>query len=94
MAGSVFAAKDDEIKIEATGILTTHVMAPGGETTGTILTVKDNEKLELDLKDESQQKLADELNGKRAKVKGMLQITSGVEVKLRLIVRVKELEAK
>ena len=68
-------------------------MAPGGETTGTILTLADGHTLELALKDEAQQKRAEELDGKRAHVKGTLEIKSGVEVKERLIVHVREIKA-
>ena len=84
---------DSYINLTAKGKLKTGVVAPGGETTGTILTTNDG-TLELDIKDKDLQKKAESLNGKTVIVTGKLTIKPGVEVKTRHIVIVDSLKAE
>lgn len=83
--------KEDYVEVKIRGTITTGVMAPGGETTGIIITA---EKLtfELEISDAKLKKLAEELNGKKAIVEGELEIRNGVAVKERKIIVVKELK--
>jgi len=74
------------------GTLKTGIMATGGETTGTILTIKEGPVYELQL-GEKFAKLAEQLHGKTVLVTGTLQTRPGVEVKERHIIVVTDLKA-
>lgn len=86
--------KDDSyVKVEARGKLQTGIMAPGGETTGTILRT-DTVTLELDLgKDKDLAAQVDKLKNQTVLVTGTLQVRKGVAVKTRWIVQVATLKA-
>jgi len=76
------------------GTLATGIMAIGGETTGTELTMKDGSKIELDLgKDVKLGALADSLNGKAVVVTGEFKTVQGVEIKERKVLVVETLKA-
>lgn len=80
--------------VEVTGKLRTGIMAIGGETTGTILSIPGQGTYELDLSGNAElQKSAEALSGQPVKVKGTLAIKAGVEVKERRIIKVDRLEA-
>ena len=81
------------VKVEIKGLLKTHIVAIGGETTGTTITA-DKTTWELDLdRNERWAQLAEELNGKVAIAKGYVHVVEGTEVKKRMIVQVTDLQA-
>jgi hypothetical protein len=91
-AGGKPGAAGGFIKVEAKGLLKTGIMAPGGETTGTILETGSG-TLELDFgKNMELREAAKKLNGKTALASGTLTVRKGVTVRLRLIVTVKSLK--
>jgi hypothetical protein len=80
--------------VDVSGKLTTGMMAIGGETTGTILTIPDKGTYELDIKgNKDLQKAVDTLKDKQVKVTGTLSIKAGVEIKERRIIKVDTLVA-
>jgi hypothetical protein len=80
--------------VDVVGRLQTGMMAIGGETTGTILSVPDKGSYELDVKgNKDLQKAVDTLNGKDVKVTGTLTVKAGVEIKERRIIKVDTLVA-
>ena len=84
---------DDSIEVVVTGTLRTGIMAIGGETTGTTITAR-GATWELDLsRDPALARKAEALAGKRAVVRGSLEVKAGVEKKKRWIVTVTSLEA-
>src|SRR5207237_677323 len=87
------AAGDDEdfIKVEIRGTLQTGIVAIGGETTGTVIKVKDV-TWELDLgADQKLQDLAETLNRKTVLVTGIYTKFRGIE-RVRDIVKVTSLK--
>jgi hypothetical protein len=75
--------------VEVAGKLQTGMMAIGGETTGTILSVPDQGTFELDVKgNEELEKAVDSLKGKMVKVTGTLTVKEGVEIRERRIIKV------
>src|SRR4051794_993419 len=87
-------AEDDEdfIQVEIRGTLRTGIVAIGGETTGTVITVKDV-TWELDLgADPKFRELAKTLHNKKALITGTYTRSQGVE-RPREIVRVTSLKA-
>jgi hypothetical protein len=78
--------------IDVVGILSAHVVAIGGETTGVTLTTEDG-VYELDLGgDEKLQALAEELDGQLVEVTGLFRIVPGIEIPLHYIITVETLE--
>ena len=100
LAAAVFAfaaagevRMDESIDVVVTGTLRTGIMAIGGETTGTTITAR-GATWELDLgRDASLVRKAESLSGKRAVVRGSLEVRRGVEKRQRWIVTVRSLEA-
>lgn len=82
---------EDYVDAKIRGTITTGIMAPGGETTGIIITAG-KLTFELEITDPKLKKHAEELNGKKAIVEGELEIRNGVAVKERKIIVVKELK--
>jgi hypothetical protein len=92
-AGGGPKKEDTYIKVEVKGKLQTGIMAPGGETTGTIIRTE-TMTLELDFgKDKDLRLLADKLNDQTVIAIGMLTMRKGVAVKMRYIVGVTALKA-
>jgi hypothetical protein len=92
---AVAADKDDDayIKVEMKGTIKTGIVAIGGETTGTTITVKDV-TWELDLGGNKElAAAADKLNGKPALVTGTFTKVKGVERGERNVVKVTNLKA-
>jgi hypothetical protein len=86
-------AADESIEVVVRGTLRTGMMAIGGETTGTTITAR-GLTWELDLgRDEALRRKAESLSRRRVVVRGTLEPRAGVEVRQRLIVAVKSLEA-
>jgi hypothetical protein len=90
--------KDQYIKVEIQGTLKTDIVAIGGETTGTTITVKGKNTIdvtwELDLGANKEfVALAKKLDGKTALVTGKYFKQKGVEVRERHIVKVSDLKA-
>ena len=84
---------DESIDVVVRGTLRTGIMAIGGETTGTTVTAR-GATWELDLGgDASLERRAESLSGKRAVVRGSLEVRPGVEKRQRWIVTVTSLEA-
>lgn len=84
---------EDSTTVTVSGILRTGVVAIGGETTGTTVTVE-GITWELEFgKNEALAEAAKKLDGKKVVVKGTLERRPGVEVKGRRIVTVSELRA-
>lgn len=86
--------EDQYIKVDIQGTLKTGVVAIGGETTGTIITVKGKGTLdvtwELDVgSNEEFLALAKKLDNKTALVTGIYSKKKGVEIPERHIVKVK-----
>jgi hypothetical protein len=80
--------------VTVTGKLMTGIMAIGGETTGTIITIPKQGTYELDIRGNKElQKAAADLKGKQVKVTGTLAIRAGVEVRQRRIIKVDTLAA-
>jgi hypothetical protein len=89
--------QDQYIKVEIKGTLKTGIVAIGGETTGTTITVKGKDILdvtwELDLGGNQEFiALAKKLDGKTALVAGTYSKKKGVEVRERQIVKVTSLK--
>ncbi|MBI1248642.1 hypothetical protein GC197_12480 [bacterium] len=79
---------DDSVEVTVTGTLRTHLLAIGGETTGTTITAN-GITWELDLSKKPEfRKLADKLDGKKVIVEGSLRREMGIEVGERWIVTV------
>jgi len=90
-------AESHYIKVEIKGSLRTGIMASGGETTGTTITVKGRGPLEvtweLDLGSNKEfRDMARKLHGKTALVVGTYSKRRGVEVRERHIVEVTSLK--
>jgi hypothetical protein len=90
--------KDQYIKVDIKGTLKTGIVAIGGETTGTTITVKGKKTLdvtwELDLGgNEEFLALAKKLDGKTALVTGSYYKKKGVEIPERHLVKVTTLKA-
>ncbi len=84
---------DESIEVVVTGTLRTGIMAIGGETTGTTITAR-GATWELDLgREGALRSRAESLSGKRAVVRGSLEVRPGVEKRQRWIVTVTALEA-
>ena len=89
---------DQYIKVDIRGTIKTRIASPGGETTGTIITVKQKDTLDvtwqLDLGGKAEFiNLARELDGKTALVTGTYFEKKGVVIKERHIVKVTSLKA-
>jgi hypothetical protein len=83
----------DYIKVEIRGTLETGLMAIGGETTGTVVRVK-NVTWELDFGgNEELRGLATKLNKKTVLITGTYEKKKGVEIRERHIVKVATLKA-
>jgi hypothetical protein len=83
----------DYIKVEIKGTLETGLMAIGGETTGTVVRVK-NVTWELDFGSQEEfRALAAKLNKKTVLITGTYEKKKGVEVRERHIVKVATLRA-
>lgn len=82
---------DNRQPAEFKGVLRTGIMAIGGETTGTVISVKGGKTYELDLG--NLRGLAEKLNGKEVVVQGTLRVKAGVEIKERRIITVTGLRA-
>jgi hypothetical protein len=91
---TVFAGESgDYIKVEVKGTLQTHVMAIGGEITGTIIRAN-NVTWELDFGDDKElQSSAEKLDQKTILVTGTYEKKKGIEVKERHIIKVATLKA-
>jgi hypothetical protein len=88
------AAKLAPGPVAVTGKLQTGIMAIGGETTGTTLSVSGQGTFELDVKgNKDVEKAVAALNGKQVKVTGTLSVKEGVEVRERRIIKVDTLVA-
>jgi acetyl esterase len=84
-------ADDGGKAIEFKGVLRTGIVAIGGETTGTAISVN-GKTYELDFrKSPKLRALAEKLNGKEVVVKGTLRLKEGVEIKERRIIFVTDL---
>ena len=98
-AGAADKEEDQYIKVEIKGTLKTGIAAIGGETTGTVITLKGkgggpDVTWELDLGgNEDFAALAKKLDGKPALVTGAYSKKKGVEVAERHIVKVTSLKA-
>jgi hypothetical protein len=92
LPGKVKEEKTDEGKaVEFKGMLRTGIMAIGGETTGTIISVK-GKTYELDFRNSPKLRaLAEKLNRKEVVVKGTLQRKEGIEIPERWIIMVTDL---
>ena len=92
-AAAVAAGGDEEsIEVVVRGTIRTGIMAIGGETTGTTVTAR-GATWELDLgKDPALAAKAESLSGKRAVVRGTLEVRRGVERRQRSIVAVTSIE--
>ena len=78
--------------LTVTGTLRTGIMAIGGETTGTTITAR-GATWDLDLAgDPALRRQAEALSGKRALVRGTLELRRGVERRERYVVTVKSIE--
>jgi len=85
-------ADGDYIKVEIRGTLESGLMAIGGETTGTVVRVK-NVTWELDFgSNEELRGLAAKLNKKTVMITGTYEKKKGVEVRERHIVKVATLK--
>jgi hypothetical protein len=98
VAALTASAQEQYIKVEIKGTLRTGVVAIGGETTGTTITVKGKDALdvtwELDLGGNADLvALAKKLDGKTARVTGTYSKKRGVEIRERHIVKVASLKA-
>jgi hypothetical protein len=100
LAAFTTAAQDEDqyIKVEIKGTLKTGIVAIGGETTGTTITVKGKDSVpvtwELDLGgNEKLAALAKELDNKTALVTGTYAPRKGVTIPVRQIVKVTGLKA-
>jgi hypothetical protein len=88
------AAKLAPGPVSVSGKLQTGMMAIGGETTGTILSVSGQGTFELDVNgNKDVEKAIASLNGKQVKVTGTLSVKEGVEVGERRIIKVDTLVA-
>jgi hypothetical protein len=86
-------AADESIEVVVRGTLRTGIMAIGGETTGTTITAR-GLTWELDFgADGALRRKADALSRRRVVVRGTLEPRAGVEVRQRLVVKVRSLEA-
>lgn len=83
------AERSEYIDVTVRGTVQTGLMAIGGETTGTLITVGPV-TWELAL-DGRQQKIAHQLSGRRAVVSGELRQVRGVEIRRRLILSVRNI---
>lgn len=87
------ARQGDYIRVDVRGTLEHGLMAIGGETTGTTISAG-NVTWELDLRGNARwQRLAEELDGRKARVQGTLEKRQGVEIGERWIVTVESLAA-
>ena len=92
--GKWISLRVEHVEVSYEGILSTGVVAIGGETTGVTLKTEKDGVFQLDLgKDEHLKKSAEELNGKKVRVTGDYKPRPGVEVKERRIILVKTLQA-
>ena len=93
MAGAGAGAPDESIEVVVRGTVRTGIMAIGGETTGVTIAAR-GALWELDLsKDPGLRAKAEALSGKRAVVRGSLEVRPGVERRQRAIVTVTSIEA-
>jgi hypothetical protein len=80
--------------VEVTGKLQTGIMAIGGETTGTIISIPGQGTCEIDVRGSKDlQKSVENLDGKQVKVTGTLSVKEGVEIRERRIIKVQTLAA-
>jgi hypothetical protein len=100
LAALTTSAQDDDqyIKVDIKGTLKTGIVAIGGETTGTTITVKAKNTLsvmwELDFAGNKEfAALAKQLDGKTALVQGRYFLKRGVEIPQRHVVKVTSLKA-
>ena len=83
---------EESVEVTIVGTIRAGIVAIGGETTGTTITAK-KMTFELDFGEvEDSRMLAEELDGKKAKVRGSLERRAGVEIKERWIVTVEKIE--
>lgn len=87
MGAGPFTVATDRQLVEVEGNVRTGILAPGGETTGTILAMADG-VYELDLTELALES-AQLLDGKRVRVKGFLTVEEGIEIARRYIFHVK-----
>ena len=84
---------DETTAHEFRGTLRTGIMAIGGETTGTIISVKGGKTYELEFRTNPKLRdLVEKLNKKEAVVKGTLRVKQGIEISERRIIDVTELQ--
>ena len=92
-AAAVLGGDDESVEVVVRGTLRTGIMAIGGETTGTTVTAR-GATWDLDLHgDAALAAKAESLSGKRAVVRGTLEVVRGVERRQRFIVTVGSIEA-
>jgi hypothetical protein len=85
-------AGDDSIEVVVTGTLRTGIMAIGGETTGTTITAR-GATWDVDVRGEAAlARRAEALSGKRAVVRGTLELRRGVERPQRYILTATAIE--
>ena len=83
---------EDLIRVDLIGTIETGLMVVGGETTGTVIRANGIE-WELDFQSADQLKIARQLHGQKARVKGVYFEVPGTEVKMRSIVSVSDLNS-
>ena len=87
------ATAESHIRVDIQGVLHAHVEAPGGETTGTTIP-EQGINWELDLGGNKEfEALANQLDGKVADARGTLNISKGVAIPVRYIIKVTSLKA-
>ena len=92
LAGAAASGGDESIEVVVRGTVKTGIMAIGGETTGVTITAR-GATWELDLgRDPELRRKADALSGRRAVVRGSLEVRRGVERRTRHIVTVTSIE--
>lgn len=88
--GAKYPAPQGAASSEWTGTITSGLMAIGGETTGIVI-VTAQDQLELQPADQAMRQRLQQLNGKTATIRGILETRPGVEVKTRRIIKVSEI---
>ena len=93
MAAAGAGAPDESIEVVVRGTVRTGIMAIGGETTGVTIAAR-GAIWELDFsRDAALRARAEALSGKKAVVRGTLEVRPGVERRQRVIVTVASIEA-
>ena len=92
MAAGGAGSGDDSIEVVVRGTVRTGIMAVGGETTGVTVAAR-GATWELDLsRDPALRAKAESLSGRKAVVRGSLEVRPGVERRQRWIVAVTSIE--